>query len=227
MRILLVEDEIELASLLTTALSREGFIVDHVGTLMLAEEAIKSELHEVILLDRNLPDGDGVTLATRMRRTGSTTPIIILTAADDPRDRILGLDSGADDYVTKPFHIGELVARLRAAGRRSTAFQSRILTEGNVEVDLTTSEIRVDGRLVPTPRREVLVLKLLLRRAGHTVLRSTLEESVYGYDDDIQSNALDSHVSRLRKRMHEAGADLTIHTVRGLGYLISPNGPRA
>lgn len=220
MRILLVEDESELATVVTTALSREGFVIDHVETIALAEEAMTAGLHEVIVLDRNLPDGDGIELAARMRRAGYTAPIVILTAAGDPKDRILGLDSGADDYVTKPFHVGELIARLRAAGRRSTAFNAQLLNEGNVEVDMTTSELRVAGEPVPAPRREILVLKLLLRRAGHTVLRSALEEGVYGYGDEIQSNALDSHVSRLRKRLADAGANLTIHTVRGIGYLI-------
>lgn len=221
MRILLVEDEHELASVLSATLVKEGFVVDHVDTLELAREAAISQVHEIILLDRNLPDGDGVDLALALRRGGSTVPIVLLTAADAPTDRIAGLDSGADDYVVKPFHIGELVARLRAAGRRSTAFQDNLLVEGNVEVDLTTMALRIGGQVVQAPRREMLVLTLLLRRAGHTILRNTLEEHVYGYEDEIQSNALDSHVSRLRRRLLEAGANVKIHTIRGVGYLLS------
>lgn len=221
MRILLVEDEHELAAVLSATLVKEGFVVDHVDTLELAREAARSQVHEIILLDRNLPDGDGVDLALALRRGGSTVPIVLLTAADAPTDRISGLDSGADDYVVKPFHIGELVARLRAAGRRSTAFQDNLLVEGNLEVDLTTMALRVGGQAIQAPRREMLVLTLLLRRAGHTILRNTLEEHVYGYEDEIQSNALDSHVSRLRKRLLEAGANVKIHTIRGVGYLLS------
>jgi two-component system, OmpR family, response regulator len=220
MRVLLVEDELELGRALSCALAQHGFVVDHVDGLELAREAVAGGVHEVVLLDRQLRDGDGLTLLAEMRKDGITTPVIILTARNDPPDRIAGLDLGADDYIGKPFLIGELLARVRAAGRRSTAYQSQLLCEGNVTLDLTNSEIEVNGRAMVAPRREMLLLKLLLRRAGRTVLRRTLEEGVYGYDTDIQSNALDSHVSRLRKRLGDAGADVTIHAIRGVGYLL-------
>jgi two-component system OmpR family response regulator len=219
-RILLVEDEPDMASVLISILSPCGFIVDHVGDLGLAREAIEGGLHEVILLDRQLPDGDGISLLSEMRHAGNSTPVIILTAHNDPPSRVKGLDLGADDYVGKPFVLAELVARVRAAGRRSSAYVSQTLSEGNVTLDLLSSDLLVGGQIVAAPRREILILKMLLRRPGRTVLRRNLEEAVYGYDDEIQSNALDSHVSRLRRRLTENEANVTIHSVRGVGYLL-------
>ncbi len=223
MRILLVEDEQAMASALISVLTPCGFIVDHVEDLSLAREAIDGGLHEVVLLDRQLPDGDGISLLKEMRREGNSTPVIILTAHNDPPSRVEGLDIGADDYVGKPFVLAELIARVRAAGRRSVAYLSQTLKEGNVTLDLMSSDLLVAEQVVSAPRREMLILKMLLRRPGRTVLRRNLEEAVYGYDDEIQSNALDSHVSRLRKRLNDAGANVTIHSVRGIGYLLKAN----
>jgi two-component system OmpR family response regulator len=220
MRILLVEDEPAMAAALTSILAPCGFIVDHVGDLALAREAIEGGLHEVILLDRQLPDGDGISLLTEMRKADISTPVIILTAHNDPPSRVEGLDVGADDYVGKPFVAAELIARVRAAGRRSLAYLSQTLCEGNVTLDLLSSDLLVGNEIVAVPRREILILKMLLRRPGRTVLRRNLEEAVYGYDDEIQSNALDSHVSRLRRRLTENNANVTIHSVRGVGYLL-------
>lgn len=223
MRLLLVEDEIEMAKALGAVLSQHHHVVDHMPNLELAREAIRSKLHDAVILDRQLPDGDGLEFLREMRDAGDTTPVIVLTAHNQPADRISGLNDGADDYLGKPFLADELMARLRAVARRSdsyASYASQTLTEGNVTLDLDHQEATIGGEPIALPRREMVVLQVLMRRAGRTVLRRALEEAVYGYDDEIQSNALDSHVSRLRKKLTDQGATVTIHSMRGLGYLL-------
>ncbi len=219
MRLLLIEDEIEMARALSVVLVQQHYVVDHMSTVEDAREAIKSRVHDAIILDRHLPDGDGLAFLREMRGAGNTTPVIVLTARNAPTDRVLGLNDGADDYLGKPFLTDELVARLRAIVRRSDHHESRTITEGNIVLDLEHKEARIGDTLINLPRREMLVLEMLMRRSGRTVLRRALEEAVYGYDDEIQSNALDSHVSRLRKKLADSGADVEIHSIRGLGYL--------
>ncbi|PRD55561.1 response regulator transcription factor [Phyllobacterium myrsinacearum] len=220
MRILLVEDEEAMALALMKMFAQQGCIMDHVTTIAMGEEALRSNVHDVVLLDRNLPDGDGVTLLRSMRNIGVTTPVIVLSAFNGPLDRITGLDYGADDYIGKPFLSEELMARIRAAIRRSNFYSSNVISAGNVKLDLGNLDVIIDGRVMPFPRRETLVLKSLLARAGKTVLRQTIEEAVYGYGDEIQSNSLDSHVSRLRKRLMASKANIQIHGIRGIGYLL-------
>jgi DNA-binding response OmpR family regulator len=220
MRLLLVEDEVEMARALTAVLVQHSHVVDHMTLIEHAREALLSKVHDAVILDRQLPDGDGLGLLREMRDAGDKTPVIVLTAHNAPDDRVGGLDDGADDYLGKPFLADELMARLRAVVRRSESYTSQAFTEGNVEIDLDHQELKVDGEVVSLTRREMLVLQILVRRAGRTVLRATLEEAVYGYDDEIQSNALDSHVSRLRRKLADAGASMTIHTIRGIGYLL-------
>jgi DNA-binding response OmpR family regulator len=220
MRLLLVEDEVEMARALSTVLVQSSHVVDHMTLLEHAREALRSKVHDAVILDRQLPDGDGLALLREMRDAGDKTPVIILTAHNAPGDRVGGLDDGADDYLGKPFLAEELLARLRAVVRRSESYTSQVFIEGNVSIDLDHQELMVKGEVVTLTRREMLVLQLLVKRAGKTVLRGTLEEAVYGYDDEIQSNALDSHVSRLRRKLADAGASVTIHTIRGIGYLL-------
>lgn len=220
MRLLLVEDEIEMARALTTVLVQHRHVVDHMASIDEAREALRSRVHDAVILDRQLPDGDGLLLLREMRDAGDKTPVIVLTAHNTPHDRVGGLDHGADDYLGKPFLADELMARLRAVVRRSESYSSQTYIEGNVEIDLDHHELKVNGDVLSLTRREMLVLQILARRSGKTVLRATLEEAVYGYDDEIQSNALDSHVSRLRKKLADASASVTIHTIRGIGYLL-------
>ncbi len=220
MRLLLVEDEVEMARALTSVLVQHSHVVDHLTMIEHAREALRSKVHDAVILDRQLPDGDGLLLLREMRVAGDKTPVIILTAHNGPVDRVDGLDDGADDYLGKPFLAAELMARLRAVVRRSESYISQVFTEGNVEIDLDHQELRVGGETITLTRREMAVLQILVRRVGKTVLRATLEEAVYGYDDEIQSNALDSHVSRLRRKLADAGASVTIHTIRGIGYLL-------
>jgi two-component system OmpR family response regulator len=220
MRLLLVEDEPEMAAAISAVLSKHGYVVDHVPTIEQGREALKERVHEAVLLDRQLPDGDGMSLLSDMRRGGDTTPVIMLTAHDTSRDRVEGLDEGADDYIGKPFVAEELLARIRAAGRRASNYAANVVSEGNLSMDISTLQVLVGGTTLDLPRREALALQIFIRRAGRTVMRSSLEEAVYGFDDEIQSNALDSHISRLRKRLADAGADATIHTIRGVGYIL-------
>ncbi|MBW9088125.1 response regulator transcription factor [Rhizobium wenxiniae] len=220
MRLLLVEDEVEMARALMAVLVQQKHIVDHMTSIENAREALLSNVHDAVILDRQLPDGDGLALLREMRDAGDKTPVIVLTAQNEPGERVDGLDDGADDYLGKPFLADELMARLRAVVRRSESYISKVFAEGNVEIDLDHQELKISGSVVPLTRREMLVLQILARRIGKTVLRATLEEAVYGYDDEIQSNALDSHVSRLRRKLADAGACMTIHTIRGIGYLM-------
>ncbi|MBN8939793.1 MAG: response regulator transcription factor [Rhizobiales bacterium] len=220
MRIMLVEDEREMANALRSALAKHDMVVDHVTTMGDAEAAAGSFQYDAILLDRQLPDGDGLALLPRLRRRGLGVPVIVLTAKGDLADRVSGLDTGADDYLAKPFALEELLARLRAVLRRPAGMAAEMLRLGKLTFDFGNRQAFVAGELVPLRRRELLVLEALARRKGRTVLRTVLEDAVYSFDDEIQSNALDTHVSRLRKKLSEAGAEVEIHPIRGVGYLM-------
>lgn len=220
MRLLLVEDEIEMAIALRAALSRYNLVLDHVATLQDARRATAEKVHDVILLDRQLPDGDGTDLLAYLRSIQSSVPVIILTAHGSVADRVTGLELGADDYLVKPFAVEELVARVRALLRRPSTVAPGAACIGSLEFLFADMEARVNGSFLDLPRRELLVLEALVRRQGRTVLRGVLCEAVYSFDDEIQSNALDSHVSRLRKKLSDAAAGVEIHGVRGVGYLL-------
>jgi two-component system OmpR family response regulator len=220
MRILLVEDEPEMAANIGTALRGQDILLDHACNLEIAREAALGGLHDAILLDRKLPDGDGLSLVLSIRKLQRSVPIIVISALGSGPDRIAGLDDGADDYLSKPFSVDELLARIRAVMRRNNGLASEALSMGAVTFETASRTAAIAGVPLSLPRRELLVLETLLRRAGRTVTREGLEEAVYGYDDDIASNTLESHVSRLRKRLFERNAGVEIHTVRGVGYLI-------
>lgn len=220
MRVLLVEDEPEMASALSAALKGYDILIDHVSSLADADEAVSATDYSAILLDRQLPDGDGLTLIPKLRARRMNTPVIVLTARGDLADRVTGLNTGADDYLGKPFAMEELLARLRAVLRRPADLPSETMTLGRLSFDTGNREASVDGKLLELPRRELLVLETLLRRMGRTVPRSALEDAVYNFDDEIQSNALDTHISRLRRKLSEVNAGIEIHAVRGVGYLL-------
>ncbi len=220
MRILLVEDEPEMVAALRSALTRHDMVVDHARDLGEAEIIAADESYDAIVLDRQLPDGDGLSLIPRLRARGNTTPILVLTARGDLTDRVSGLDAGADDYLGKPFAFEELLARLRALLRRPAGLQSDIVSISRIVFDFNHREATVDGQHLALPRRELLVLEALLRRMGRMVQRDALMESVYGLDDAVHPNALDTHISRLRRRLTEANAGVTINGVRGVGYLL-------
>ncbi|WP_447765524.1 response regulator [Sphingopyxis panaciterrae] len=220
MRVLLVEDEVEFADTLRGALERERFIVDHVDRLAFAREAVLSASYDLVLLDRTLPDGDGLSLVPVLRAENPGLPIIVLSARGEIPDRVAGLDEGADDYLKKPFALEELFARIRAVRRRPADLGAEEIRAGSIIFDLTYDEATVGGVRLDLARRELRVLAVLMKRRGRTVPRESLEQAVYGFDDEVQSNTLDSHISRLRRKLAEAGADIEIHAIRGVGYLL-------
>jgi DNA-binding response OmpR family regulator len=218
MRILLVEDEMDMAAALTAALSRHDIVVDHARTLEIAREACRSGVHDAVLLDRKLPDGDGLSLIPLLRLEQTGLPIIVLSALGTADHRVAGLDHGADDYLAKPFSTDELLARLRAVMRRPAQMGESMVSVGKLRFNLTDRQADVAGEPLDLTRRELLALEVLVRRSGRTVSRGALEEAVYGYDDEIASNSLDAHISRLRHKL--SGAGVEIHGIRGLGYLL-------
>nr|WP_298689692.1 response regulator transcription factor [uncultured Dongia sp.] len=220
MRILLVEDELDMASALGDALSKHNIVIDHVTSVTDAREAVHMHSYDAILLDRQLTDGEGLRLIPELRTSNIDAPIIVLTAHNDHEGRIRGLDMGADDYMGKPFVVEELIARLRAVLRRPTLLSSDIISAGRLAFDVSHMEPLLDGKPLILPRRELLVLGALMKRIGRTVTREALSNAVYGFGDEIQSNSLDAHVSRLRKKLADLNGGVTIHTIRGVGYLL-------
>ena len=220
MRILLVEDEMGMAANVRAALGKQEILVDHATSLEIAREAVMGQLHDAVLLDRKLPDGDGLSLIPLLRKVRAGVPVIVMSAMGTSSDRITGLDTGADDYLAKPFSLDELLARLRAVMRRNPDVADKGISLGAIVFDSQGRHISCHGAMLELPRREFLVLEALIRRAGRTVSREALEESVFGYDDEIASNTLDAHISRLRKRLVEAEAGVEIHAVRGIGYFL-------
>ena len=220
MRILLVEDEFQLAETLRGALERERFIVDHADCLATAHEAAKMAAFDLVLLDRTLPDGEGLSLLPTLRAGNPGLAVIVLSARGEVSDRVNGLDEGADDYLVKPFSLDEMLARIRAIRRRPTELAGEEIHAGALTFDLSNEEVAVAGMRIELPRRELRVLAALMKRRGRTVLRDSLEQAVFGFDDEVQSNTLDSHISRLRRKLNEAEAGVEIHAIRGVGYLL-------
>ena len=221
MRLLLIEDNLRLADYLSTALRNGGFAVDHVSTTADAEGALATTRYDTLLLDLGLPDKDGLIWLGDQRRSQMTRPVLVLTARDSVEDLVAGLNQGADDYLRKPFDLDELIARVRALLRRPGEALGVKLTVGNVTLDTSDREVVIDGVPVEFGRREIDGLELLMRRAGRVVPKSAIEEAIYSFGEDLSSNAIEVLVHRIRRRMQEAGADMYIHTLRGVGYVLS------
>ena len=221
MRLLVIEDECQLGRLVQSALERGGFAADLAETLDAATTCLDLASYDVAILDLALPDGDGLTLLRSLRKRGSTLPVLVLTARDAPEDRVLGLNAGADDYLIKPFHMPELIARVRALLRRPNAALGITLTLGNVALDTTSRLVRIDDADVALSSRETSMLEILLRQQGAVVTRELMEQRLYSFDALLGSNALEVLIHRLRRRLQEANAAVVIHTVRGVGYLMS------
>jgi len=228
MRLLLIEDNPRLGEAIAAGLGREGFAVDWRRTLDEAFEARELATYDLILLDLGLPDGDGLELIRRVRRARDATPILVITARGELGDRVRGLDLGADDYLVKPFEVPELAARCRALLRRPGACLGVVLQAGNLSLDTASRTLTVEGVRVQAQPREVALVELLLRRVGQVVTKSTLESQIYPFDAEVTPNALEAVVSRLRRHLAAAGADVAIKTVHGVGYaLVAPKGAEA
>ncbi|MBO9546994.1 response regulator transcription factor [Caulobacter sp.] len=222
-RILLVEDDPALGAALVCALEQDRWPVDHVTTLADAFEAILQRSYRVILLDRGLPDGDGVALVAAAKSRKPRPAIIFVTARDAVTDRIEGLDAGADDYLVKPFSVAELNARLRAVYRRPADHGDRRLIEaGRLAFDPVSREVRLAERPLALARRELALLAVLIQRSGRVVQRAQLELEIYGLDEEVSANALETQVSRLRRRLEVEGAGVELRTIRGVGYMLRP-----
>lgn len=221
MRLLLIEDHHRFSKFVKDGLEKEGFTVDDVDTASGGQAALSTVKYDAIILDLGLPDADGLDVLRSLRDEGDETPVLILTARDGIDDRVLGLNSGGDDYLLKPFAMEELVARIRALLRRPGGVLGLVITAGNVSFDTTAREVQVDERTISIPRRELGVLEQLMRRNGRVVPKDVLEDKIYGFGNEVSSNSIEVHVSRLRKRLAGAGANISVHTLRGVGYLLS------
>lgn len=221
MRLALVEDNQRLAELIRDGLIGLGFAVDWFDTLRATRDALDAADYDLLVLDLGLPDGDGVSLIHRLRSRKAHLPILIISARDAVNERVRGLDAGADDYVVKPFELSELAARIRALLRRPGSCLGTALTSGNVSLDTSAGEVRVDGVLVEMPLRELALLEHLLRKSGQVVRKSAIEASLYALSADVTPNAVEAAVSRLRKRLAQANAATEIHTAHGIGYMLT------
>ena len=219
MRLLLVEDNDRLAQLVAKGLTEAGFAVDRATRLEEAEAALAAARFDIVVLDLGLPDGDGGDWLRKCRAEGEKLPVLMLTARASTADKVGGLNSGADDYLGKPFEMEELVARLKALLRRPGGVLGLMLKLGRLNFDTVHREAAVAGLRLTLSASELTLLELLLRRAGRVVPRRLLEEGLYGFDDDVGPNSLEAHISRLRKKLEAAGAGVQIHTLREIGYL--------
>lgn len=220
MRLLLVEDTARLGALLSEGLARDGFAVDWRQDIEGAAEAVASATYDLILLDLGLPDGNGLDWVRTLRRAADLTPILVLTARGGLEDRVTGLDAGADDYLVKPFDASELAARCRAILRRPGQRMTPVLTVGDLAFDVASRQAACRDAPIELSRREGDLLEILMRRAGSVVTRGTLEESLYAFNEPVTPNAVEVAVSRLRRKLDDAGCPGMLHTVRGLGYLM-------
>jgi DNA-binding response OmpR family regulator len=216
MRVLLVEDDTMIAQGLKTALRQDGYAVDWVQDGRSADEALRTPGFDIVLLDLGLPDRSGLDILRGLRQRGAATPVIILTARDDVRDRIAGLDAGADDYIVKPFDLDELAARMRSVLRRAAGRGDPCIEHGGIRLNPITHGVERDNVPVQLSGQEYAVLEALLQRPGAVLSRAQLEDRLYGWDTPVESNAIEVYIHGLRRKL---GSE-TIRTLRGVGYFI-------
>lgn len=222
MRVLIIEDSRELAGLIGHALKRAGMDVDTVGLADEASLAIQAVQYSAIVLDLGLPDADGFAVLDRLRKRNDPTPVLVLSSRSALGDRVSGLERGASDYMIKPFAMAELIARLRALMQRPPEIPSPVFTMGNVTFEAGSRRALVNGSTFTIPAREAELLEVFLKRGGRVLAHDVLDAVVFGGKHDISSNAIEVYVHRLRRLLAEAGADVEIHTIRGVGYLMKP-----
>jgi DNA-binding response OmpR family regulator len=221
MRILLVEDDQKAARLLARGFREEGFVVDVVASAEEADELSFLTGYELIILDWMLPGKDGLSLCRTLRERGMQAPILMLNARDALSDRVEGLNTGADDYLTKPFAFEELLARVRALLRRSEITRPTLLSVADLTLDPVTHRVTRAGRTLDLTRTEYSILALLIRRPGEVISRTRLAEQVWQADVETLDNLIDVHVSNLRRKVDPPGSESLIHTVRGRGYRVA------
>jgi two-component system response regulator QseB len=217
-RILLVEDDELLGAGVRDALERSRYPVEWVPDGGKALAALRAGAFDLVILDLGLPGMDGLEVLRSLRAGGDTTPVLVLTARDTAPERVVGLDAGADDYVAKPFDVEELLARVRALQRRGRGAAVNVIEHGPLRLDPGSLSVTCDGRSVALQRREFMLLQKLLESVGQVLSRAQLEESVYGWDGSVESNTVDVHIHRLRRKLYPE----VIRTVRGVGYVIDP-----
>jgi two-component system OmpR family response regulator len=223
MRVLIIEDDPEAARFLVKGLKESGHVVDHADNgkdgLFLAQ----SEKHDVMVIDRMLPEMNGLAIIETLRKEGRKTPVLILSALGEVDERVRGLRAGGDDYLTKPFAFAELLARVEALGRRGDAEAAKtILLVDDLKMDLLARAVERGGREIELQPREFRLLEYLMRHSGHVVTRTMLLENVWDYHFDPQTNVIDVHISRLRQKIDKGFARPLLHTVRGAGYSLHP-----
>ena len=216
MRVLLVEDDDLLGEAVRDGLRQEGYVVDWVQDSGAALAALSTSTFSAVVLDLGLPTGGGLSVLRSLRQNGCTTPVVIATARDRVTDRIAGLDAGADDYLIKPFDIDELGARLRAITRRAVGCAESMLTAGDVVLDLRQRMVIYQGEPAAVTAREYAVVELLMRKAGCLVTRAEIEEELYGFEDNIASNAIEVHIHNLRRKLGQR----FITNLKGRGYRV-------
>lgn len=216
MRVLLVEDDRLLGDGVLTGLRQNGYAVDWVYDGNLAEAALRNENYDLVILDLGLPNQSGMEVLRRLRARGESTPVLIVTARDTVEDKVEGLDTGADDYLIKPFDLDELLARVRAVARRRSGRIAPIISHGDITIDPAAHKVTRSGHVVDISPKEFALLQALFDNEGRVVSRSRLEEGLYAWNEEVESNAIEVHIHHLRKKL---GAEL-IRTIRGVGYII-------
>lgn len=222
MRIAIIEDNESVARGIAYRLADRGHASDIVQDGLQADEFLRGDGNEIIILDIDLPGLDGVSVLRNLRRRGDMRPVLLLTAKADTRDRVEGLDAGADDYLVKPFEMDELEARIRALSRRKGTEVRNEFRIGTLVFDLTDRSVTGKGDALDIPRRELAVLEILMRDAGKVVAKEKVLEHLYGMGSDVDASAVEVHVSRLRKRLRGFGVEIS--TLRGLGYRLTRTG---
>lgn len=214
MHILLVEDDLLLAEGVTRALRDKDYVVNHVERGQHALDTINTEPPDIVILDLGLPDMDGIEVLRKLRQKNAELPVLLLTARVSMEDKVQGLDTGADDYLAKPFDMPELLARLRVMERRLSPGNSSLINVGPISFDSLNYRVTLEGKPLELSRREYMLLKILIENAGRLMTKSRLESGLYSWDEEVGSNVLEVHIHNLRKKL---GPDL-IKTVRGVGY---------
>lgn len=226
MRILIVEDNAKLSALLARRLEQGAFAVDIAATIDAANDLLSVAKFDLVLLDLTLPDGDGLKLLENLRRSANPVAVLIATARDDVEHRIKALNTGADDYIVKPFSAEELLARVHAILRRQRNTTGPIYEFGNMALDTRALTLLIDGRAAELTRREFDVLAAMIKHPGNIMPRERLEAAIYSLDAEVTPNAIEATISRLRRRLETNGASVAITAMRGLGYIIAEKSSR-